>query len=149
MPAAGDSDASARTCVTSGWRSQWPLPSPRTIAHSARRRQGPGRGTRCTTRPRSGSASPPRAGSAACCGTSFRACTWMFLSRRWWNSCRTSCSSFACSHLIPSWWSKCPRSCLSMSLCVRPCALRSWRNSWWKCRRSFPIPRFCGLWSTT
>ena len=42
MPAAGGSDASARTCVTSGWRSQWPLPSPRTIAHSARRRQGPG-----------------------------------------------------------------------------------------------------------
>ena len=42
MPAVGESDASARTCVTSGWRSQWPLPSPRTIAHSARRRQGPG-----------------------------------------------------------------------------------------------------------
>ena len=42
VPAAGESDASARTCVTSGWRSQWPLLSPRTIAHSARRRQGPG-----------------------------------------------------------------------------------------------------------
>ena len=63
-----------------------PSPSPRTIAHSARRRQGPERwrsmastkrydGTRCTTRPRPGSASPPRAGSAACCGTSVRACT--------------------------------------------------------------------------
>ena len=25
------------------------------------------------------------------------------------------------------------------------CALRSW----WKCRRSYPIPRYCGLWSTT
>ena len=37
-----ESDASARTCVTSGWRSQRPLPSPRTIAHSARRQQGPG-----------------------------------------------------------------------------------------------------------
>ena len=46
MPAAGDSDASARTCVTSRWRSLWPLPSPRTIAHSARRRQGPGREAR-------------------------------------------------------------------------------------------------------
>ena len=46
VPAAGESDASARTCVTSGWRSQWPLPSPRTIAHSARRRQGPGREAR-------------------------------------------------------------------------------------------------------
>ena len=34
VPAAGDSDASDRTCVTSGWRSQWPLPSPRTMAHS-------------------------------------------------------------------------------------------------------------------
>ena len=43
VPAAGDSGASARTCVTSGWRSQWPLPSPRTKAHSARRRQGPGK----------------------------------------------------------------------------------------------------------
>ena len=29
------------------------------------------------------------------------------------------------------------------------CALRSWWNSWWKCRRSYPIPRYCGLWSTT
>ena len=37
--------------------------------------KGRGRGTSCTTRPRSGSASPPRAGSAACCGTSLRACT--------------------------------------------------------------------------
>ena len=38
--------------------------------------------------------------------------------------------------------SRCPRSCLSMSLCARPCALRSWWNSWWKCRRSFPILRY-------
>ena len=41
------------------------------------------------------------------------------------------------------------RSCLSMSLCARPCALRSWWNSWWKCRQSYPIPRHSGLWSTT
>ena len=66
---------SARTCVTSEWRSQWPLPSPRTIAHSARRRQGPGERhvmhyTATFRKP-----SPPRTGSAACCGTSVRACT--------------------------------------------------------------------------
>ena len=34
-----------------------------------------------------------------------------------------------------------------------PCAplraLRSWRNSWWKCRRSFPFPRCSGLRSST
>ena len=55
-----------------------------------------------------------------------------------------------CSHLILSRLSKYPRSCLSMSLCARPCASRSWWNSWWKCRRSFPILRYCsGLWSST
>ena len=53
------------------------------------------------------------------------------------------------SHLILSRLSKYPRSCLSMSLCARPCALRSWPNSWWKCRRSFPLPRYSGLWSST
>ena len=42
VPAAGESDASARTCVTSGWRSQWPLPSVSTTAQSAGRRQGSG-----------------------------------------------------------------------------------------------------------
>ena len=73
----------------------------------------------------------------------------MFLCRRWWTSCRTLSNSFVHSHLILSRLSKCPRSCLSMSLCARPCALRSWWNSWWKCRRSFPIPRYCGLWSST
>ena len=122
-----ESDASARTCVTSGWRSLWPLPSPRTIAHSARRRQGPGEKheMRCTTRQRSGSASP--------CMHS------MFLCRRWWISCRTLSNSFVHSHLILSRLSKCPRSCLSMSPRARPCAFRSWRNSWWKCRRSSPF----------
>ena len=52
-------------------------------------------------------------------------------------------------HHLLSRLSKYPRSCLSMSLCARPCAFRSWRNSWWKCRRSFPIPRYSGLWSST
>ena len=43
-------------------------------------------------------------------------------------------SSFVYSHLILSRLSKYPRSYLSMSLCALPCAFRSWRNSWWKCR---------------
>ena len=73
----------------------------------------------------------------------------MFLCRRWWISCRTLSSSFVCSHLIQSRLSKYPRSCLSMSPCARLCASRSWQNSWWKCRRSFPIPRCSGLWSST
>ena len=37
VPAAGDSDASARTCVTSEWRSQWPLP--RSTHHCAQRQK--------------------------------------------------------------------------------------------------------------
>ena len=42
QPVAAGSDASAHSCDMSGWLSQWPLPSPRTIAHNARRRQGAG-----------------------------------------------------------------------------------------------------------
>ena len=56
----------------------------------------------------------------------------MFLCRRWWISCWTLSSSLVCSHLILSRLSKYPRSCSSMSLCARPCVLRSWWNSWWK-----------------
>ena len=37
----GMSDSSAHFFAMSGWRSQWPLPSLSTTAHSARRRQGP------------------------------------------------------------------------------------------------------------
>ena len=72
------------------------------------------------------------------CGTLWDICPrllLMFLCRRWWTSCRTSSNCFVHSHLILSRLSKCPRSCLSMSLCARPCALRSWWNSWWKYRR--------------
>ena len=46
QPVAAGSDASAHSCDMSGWQSQWPLPSPRTTTHSARRRQGLGRGER-------------------------------------------------------------------------------------------------------
>ena len=52
-------------------------------------------------------------------------------------------------HLFPSRLSKCPRSCSMTSLCALLCASRSWRNSWWKCRRSFPILPCSGLWSST
>ena len=36
--------------------------------------------------------------------------------------------------------SKCPRSCLTMFRCEPWFARRSWRNSWWKCRRSYLGP---------
>ena len=80
---------------------------------------------------------PPRDGF---CGTLWDICPrllLMFLCHRWWTSCRTLSNSFLHSHLILSRLSKCPRSCLSMSLCARPCALRSWWNSWWKYRRPY------------
>ena len=52
-------------------------------------------------------------------------------------------------HFFAGRLSKCPRSCLSMSLCARPCALRSWWNSWWKYRRPYPTLRYSGLWSSS
>ena len=64
----------------------------------------------------------------------------VFLRRRWWNSCLTCSASFVRSHLIPSRLSKCPRSCLRTFPCERQLASRSWRNSWWKCQRSYPTP---------
>ena len=53
------------------------------------------------------------------------------------------------SRLILSRLSKCPRSCPSMSLCARPCALRSWWNSWWKFRRQCLTLRYSGLWNSS
>ena len=100
----------------------------RTIAHSTRRRQGLGERHEMHYTGHVPEAPLSQvAGSAACCGTSFRACA------------RCSCAAdggsaagrFVRSHLIPSRLSKCPRSCLLMSLYERPCAFRSWRNSWW------------------
>ena len=54
VPAAGGSVASAHYCVMRGWQSRWPLLSPSTTAHSARRRQGPGSGyeEKCTAKSR-------------------------------------------------------------------------------------------------
>ena len=49
----------------------------------------------------------------------------------------------------PSKLSKCTRSSSTSSQCELLFASRSWRNSWWKCRRSSPIPRCSGLWSRT
>ena len=46
-------------------------------------------------------------------------------------------------------FSKCPSSSLKTSPCVPRFLSRSWRNSWWKCRRFFPIPCFSGLWSSS
>ena len=95
---------------------------------------------------RNGSSSAPWSSSPTSCP---RSRFWMLLCRSWWNSCWTSCNSFVRSHLILSRLSKCPRSCLVMSLCEPLLETRSWRNSWWKCRRSYLFPRYSGLWSRT
>ena len=50
---------------------------------------------------------------------------------------------------VPSRLSKCPRSCSMTSLSARLCASRSWRNSWWKCRRLYPTLPCSGLWSSS
>ena len=73
----------------------------------------------------------------------------MSLCRRWWNSCRISFSSSPHSHLFPSRLSQRRRSCLTMFLRDGCVATRSWWNSWWRCRRSFPGLCCSGLWSRT
>ena len=50
---------------------------------------------------------------------------------------------------IPSGSSKCPRFFLRTSLCARLSVTRSWQNSWWKCRRSYPILGCSYVWSRT
>ena len=45
---------------------------------------------------------------------------WIFLCRKWWNSCRMSCVSSTRFFLFPSRLSKCPRSCSMTSLCAPP-----------------------------
>ena len=81
----------------------------------------------------------------------------MFLCRCWWISTlrsgtwkRTSWSPLiiwiAISRFL-SWLSKYPRSASTSSLSAPWFLSRSWRNSWWKYRRSCHFPRFSGLWS--
>ena len=150
VPAAGESDASARTCVTSGWRSQWPLPSPRTTAHSARRRQGPGRGgARVELHGDDPEQLPPqgRVLRHVVGHLSVPSLTGSRRSGRRSMWCWTSSGRMIVC--FPSRLSKCPRSCLMMSPCELRFAIRSWRNSWWKCRRSYPFPRCSGWWSRT
>ena len=73
----------------------------------------------------------------------------MFLCRRW----RTSWWRCAGSSIFtsPSRLSKCPRPHLHpVTLAGAVCVSRSRRrNSWWKCRRSFPTLRCMGWWSRT
>ena len=40
-------------------------------------------------------------------------------------------------------------ACVHPALLAQSSVLRSWLNSWWKCRRSFPVRRCSGLWSRT
>ena len=161
--------------------SQWPLPSPSTMPHEVRRRQGFGeeeghedkhdaprrqkpphavhgevpealpsrspahstlRFTMMTVCRSSGAPGLTASTRSACrSGYSGAPCSrlstsplcrlLMILRRRWCNSCQVCC--------VPSRLSKCPRSCLRLSPCERQFASRSWRNSWWTCRRSYPI----------
>ena len=67
----------------------------------------------------------------------------MLLCRRRWTSCMTCSSSSTGSRPFPIRLSKCPRSTPRTSLCARFCVLRSWQNTWWKCRRSFPMLPCC------
>ena len=87
------------------------------------------------------------------CGTLWDICPWlllMFLCRRWWTSCRMSCSSWQRScWWLPSRLSKCRRSCLTIFHRDVGVATRSWWNSWWKFRRPCLTLRYSGLWSST
>ena len=65
-----------------------------------------------------------------------------FMCRRWWTKLRKSSGSSSHCLLLPSRLSKCPRSFLrTPSRSERRSGLRSWRNSWWKCRRT-PVMLF-------
>ena len=120
--------------------------SPKSPAHST------SRSTTMTVCRSSGA--PGRTGSLPCldrrsgiCGAPwYRSSTqslWCLFStilcRRRWNSCKTCSSSSTGSRPFPSRLLKCPRSTPRTSLCARFCVLRSWQNSWWKCRRSSPF----------
>ena len=83
--------------------------------------------------------SPGRKGR--CSGTQASGTSWsrlsMLLCCRWWNSCRMfTISSPRVCRLLPSRLSSCPRSSSRTSSCDACVVSRSWRNSWWKCRRS-------------
>ena len=54
-----------------------------------------------------------------------------------------------CLPILPSRLSTCPRSSSRTSLRDACVATRNWWNSCWKCRRSYPTPCCCGLWSST
>ena len=88
---------------------------------------------------RSGSRGTPWSTSLTSCVSLPRYRSSMLLCRRRWTSCVTCSSSSTGSRPCPSRLSKCPRSTPRTSLCARFCVLRSWQNSWWKCRRSSPF----------
>ena len=71
----------------------------------------------------------------------------MHLCCRRWNRCQTCSSSSARLRPTPSRSSKSPRSFLRTSLCARFCVIRSWQNSWWKCRRSCLVLGCSCVWS--
>ena len=93
---------------------------------------------------------PQEAGSAAHCGADCRRSPSGASFRR---SCVADSGPAGGCHALfrlPSVQrrlSKCPRSCSMTSQCAPLCAIPSWRHSWWKCRRSYPIPGCSFEWS--
>ena len=147
----GGNDGCAPCYGMSGRPSQWPWPRSCTIPHEDRSWPGPGERHEMHYTATFRKRLAPKGGF---CGTLWDICPClllMSLCRRWWISCRMSCSSWQRScWWFPSRLSKCRRSCLTILHRDVGVGTRSWWNSWWKCRRSFPIPRyFSGLWSST
>ena len=110
--------------------------------------------TRRSTRPSSGRLLLPRdAASTAVGGAAAGGSTAAHRGpdrrrRSWVTDARWSCaSSLTRYYLLPSRLSTCPRSSSSASRREPRFASRSWRNSWWKYRRSCHFPRCSGLWS--
>ena len=126
--------------------------TPRTTPHGARR-QSPAPGwdlPSATNFPRTMAGPPGVSGQrhcwspgrrSRCSGTQASGTSWsglsMLLCCRWWGSCRMfTISSPRVCRLLPSRLSTCPRSSSRISPRDAHVVSRSWRISWWKCRRS-------------
>ena len=154
-------EVSGATCTKPYGDRGPPVQRPRTMLYGARRRVWPGipSSSRCTRKnsgargltgsTRSGRRNGTSGAPWSRLSTTRSSCRrLMFLCRRW----RTNCWRCADSSILlfPSRLSTCPRSPLHPVIAGAVCASRSrWRNSWWKCRRSYRTPRCTVLWSRT